>query len=191
MNTTLPTGADPEATASKAATPMPADSAPPRPKLQMVGLRSVLIVLALIEAWFGISDAPVLLGDTSHIGSGIGSGLVKAHLAAHPVLAVAAIAFASLGYVRHAIIALGTIIIMTWLSDMPSVIAHGLEFKSAFSAVETTAKVIAFPLIAACAIAYAAHNEHLGRATFLVAVPTLFNVVLIVGFAIGVMIYGF
>ncbi|HAP11014.1 MAG TPA: hypothetical protein DCR50_09195, partial [Afipia sp.] len=117
--------------------------------------------------------------------------LVKAHLAAHPVLAIAAIVFAAMGRVRHAIVALGTIIIMAWLSDMPSVIAHGLAFRSAFGAVETTAKVIAFPLIAACAIAYAAHNEHLGRATFLVAVPTLFNLVLLVGFAIGVMIYGF
>ena len=51
--------------------------------------------------------------------------------------------------VRHAIIALGTIIIMTWLSDMPSVVTHGLEFKSAFSAVETTSRIIAFPLVAA------------------------------------------
>ncbi|MDZ4369364.1 MAG: hypothetical protein U0987_20440 [Afipia sp.] len=173
------------------ATPVIAEAATPAPAPRMLGLRTVLIVMAVIEMFHSMSDAPVLFGDMSHIGSGIGSGLVKAHLAAHPVLAIAAIAFASLGYVRHAIIALGTIIIMTWLSDMPSVVAHGLEFKSAFSAVETIAKVIAFPLIAACAIAYAAHNEHLGRATFLVAVPTLFNVVLIVGFAIGVMIYGF
>lgn len=161
------------------------------PAPRMLGQRTVLIILALIEAWFGFSDAPVLFGDMSHIGSGIGGGLIKAHLAAHPVLAVAAIVFAAMGRVRHAIIALGTIIIMAWLSDMPSVVAHGLEFRSAFSAVETIAKVIAFPLIAACAIAYAAHNEHPGRATFLVAVPTLFNVVLLVGFAIGVMIYGF
>jgi hypothetical protein len=74
---------------------------------------------------------------------------------------------------------------------MPSVVAHGLEFKGALSAVETVSKVIAFPLMAACAIAYAAHDEHLGRATLLVAVPTLFIVVLLVGFAVGVMIYGF
>ena len=103
---------------------------------------------------------------------GLGGGLIKAHLAAHPVLAVAALVFAAMGRVRHAIIALGTIIIMGWLSDMPSVVARGLEFKSTFSAVETTAKIIAFPLLAACAIAYAAHNEHLGRATLLVAATT-------------------
>ena len=177
------------------ATPVIADSAAPEPTSmpapQMLGLRAVLIILALIEAGLGLSDAPTLLGDMSHIGSGIGAGLVKAHLAAHPVLAIAAIVFAAMGRARHAIIALGTIIIMAWLSDMPSVVAHGLEFRSAFGAVETIAKIIAFPLAAACAIAYAAHNEHLGRATFLVAVPTLFNVVLIVGFAISVMIHGF
>jgi len=173
------------------ATPIDEQPTAPAPARRQLGLRAILFILAAIEAWIGLSDAPSLFGDLTQIGSGIGSGLIKAHLAAHPVLAVAALVFAALGHVRHAIIALGTIIIMAWLSDMPSVIAHGLEFKSAFSAVETTARVIAFPLIAACAIAYAAHNEHLGRATLLVAIPTLFTVVLLVGFAIGVMIYGF
>lgn len=176
-------------------TPVIAEDAAPEPTSmpapQLLGLRAVLIILALIEAGLGLSDAPVLFGDMSHIGSGIGGGLIKAHLAAHPVLAIAAIVLAAMGHARHAIIALGTIIIMTWLSDMPSVVAHGLVFKSAFSTVETTARIIAFPLMAACAIAYAAHNEHLGRATSLVAVPTLFNVVLLVGFALSVMIYGF
>lgn len=173
------------------ATPVIADPAAPAPAPRLLLLRGVLIVLAAIEAWFGFSDAPTLFGDMSHIGPGIGGGLIKAHLALHPLLAAAALAFAATGRVRQAIIALGTIIIMTWLSDMPSVVGHGLEFRSAFSAVETTAKIIAFPLIAACAIAYAAHNEHLGRATLLVAVPTLFNIVLLVGFIVGVMIHGF
>ncbi len=176
MNSALPTMGE------------PAESVPAPRRL---GLRGVLIILAMIEAGLGISDAPTLFGDMTHIGSGIGSGLIKAHLAAHPLLALAAIVFAAMGRVRHAIIALGTIIIMAWLSDMPSVVVRGFELKGTFSIVETTARVIAFPLLAACAIAYAAHNEHLGRATLLVAIPTLFTVVLLVGFAIGVMIYGF
>ncbi|HEX7790503.1 MAG TPA: hypothetical protein VF467_08280 [Afipia sp.] len=176
MNTHLPTAADP---------------ASPAPALRLMGLRIVLIIMAAIEMFQGISSAPVLFGDMSHIGSGIGAGLVKAHLAAHPLLAIAAIVFAAMGRVRHAIVALGAIIIMTWLSDMPSVVLHGLEFKSAFSTIETMSKIIAFPLMAACAIAYAAHDEHLGRATLLVSIPTLFGVVMIVGFAIGVMMYGF
>lgn len=173
------------------ATPTAADAATPKPRLHLMGLRVALITMAVIELLYGISDAPTLFGDTSHIGPGIGGGLIKAHLAAHPLLAAAAIVFATLGYVRHAIIALGTIIVMTWLSDMPSVVSHGLPFKGAFSSIETISKIIAFPLMAACAIAYAAHDEHLGRATLLVSIPTLFGVVMIVGFAVGVMIYGF
>lgn len=173
------------------ATPVIDEAAAAAPASRLPGLRSVLIGLALIEAWFGFSDAPVLFGDMSHIGSGIGGGLIKAHLAAHPLLAVAAIVFAAMGRVRHAIIALGTIIAMTWLSDMPSVVSHGPQFKGTFSSIETFSKIIAFPLMAACAIAYAAHDEHLGRATLLVSIPTLFGVVMIVGFAVGVMIYGF
>lgn len=173
------------------ATPVIADPAAPAPAPRLLPLRIALIVLAAIEAWFGFSDAPTLFGDMSHIGPGLGGGLVKAHLALHPLLATAALAFAATGRVRQAIIALGTIIITNWLSDMPSVVGHGLEFRSAFSAVETTARIIGFPLVAACAIAYAAHNEHLGRATLLVAVPTLFTIVLLVGFIVGVMIHGF
>jgi hypothetical protein len=173
------------------ATPANTDITAPASAPHLIGLRAALVVLATIEAWIGFSDLPALLGDMSGIPGGLGGFLVKAHLATHPVLAVAALAFALFGRVRYAIVALGTVIIMAWLSDMPSIVARGFEIRSAFSFVETSAKIIAFPLIAACAIAYAAHNEHPGRATLLVAVPTLFNIVLLVGFFIGVMIYGF
>jgi len=156
------------------------------------GVRIVLISLALIETWLGFSDATALFGDTATAsGSSLGGFVTKVHLAAHPVLAIAALVFASLGRIRPAIIALGIVILFGWLNDMPSVVLHGMEFKSTFSAVETTARIIAFPLIAACAIAYAARGEHLGRATLLVAAPTLFNMVLLVGFFVSVMIYGF
>lgn len=175
----------------KTATPAPAGSALPESALPLMSLRIALIIVATIELFSGISGASVLFGDMSHIGSGLGGGLIKAHLAAHPVLAAAAIVFAAMGRVRHAVIALGAVIIMAWLSDMPSIASHGLQLKGTFSMIETTARIIAFPLIAACAIAYAARNEHLGRATLLVAVPTLFGIVMIVGFAVGVMIYGF
>ncbi len=173
------------------ATPVTADTIAPAPAPRLIGLRIVLIFLAVIEAYFGFSDMPALFGDMSHIPGGLGGGLVKAHLAAHPVLATAALVFAAMGRVSHAIIALGTVIIMTWLSDMPSIVARGFEIRSTFSFVETTARIIGFPLIAACAIAYAAHNEHLGRATSLVAIPTLFNIVLLVGFIVSVVKYGF
>ena len=169
------------------ASPAPPPVSAPHP----IGLRLALAIVALVEAWLGLSDMPVLFGDMSHIADGLGGGLIKANLALHPVLAMAALAFAAMGRVRHAIVALGTVIIMVWLSDMPSIVAHGFDLRGAFSAVETMTRIVAFPLLAACAIAYAAHDEHLGRATFLVAVPALFNIVLVVGFIVSVMKHGF
>jgi hypothetical protein len=45
--------------------------------------------------------------------------------------------------------------------------------------------------MAACAIACAARNQRLGIATVLVTIPTLFNLVYVMAFAISVAIYGF
>ena len=74
--TTLPPSAAP--------TPFPA-----APRLR--GLRILLIIVAVIEAFGGLSSAPILFGDISEIpGPGIGGAMVKLHLAVHPVLALAA-----------------------------------------------------------------------------------------------------
>jgi hypothetical protein len=74
---------------------------------------------------------------------------------------------------------------------MPPVVLHGLEFGSGLAALQTTAQIIAFPLMAACAIALAARDRRLGLATALVGIPTLFNVFGVIAFAIGVSLYGF
>ncbi len=157
----------------------------------MLGLRIVLILMGLMEALDGFPSASTLFEDMSQIpGPGFGSFLIKAHLATHPVLAVAVIVLAAIGRVRAAIIALSAIAIMTWLNYMPSVVLHGLDFKGT-SAVETPLRIVAFPLMAVCANAYAARNQRLGLATLLASLPTLLQWLGIVFFAIGVMIYGF
>lgn len=171
------------------AVPILADSAPaPR----HLGLRTVLIIAALLEAFDGLSSVSILFGDMSEIpGPGFGGFLIKAHIATHPVLALAALLFAIIGRVRHAIIALGAVVIMTWLNYMPSVVLHGFGFDNAYSTLHGTAQIIAFPLMAACAIAYAARNQRLGIATALVSLPTLFHLFGVLAFAISVMLYGF
>jgi hypothetical protein len=155
-------------------------------------LSIVLIVLAAIETFGGLSSVSILFGDMSEIpGPGLGGFLIKAHIAIHPLLGVGALVLAAIGRVRYAIIALGIIVIMTWLNDLPSAVLLGFEFKGFLSTLQTVAQIIAFPLIGACAIAYAAHNENLGRATLMLAIPTLFGVLGVLAFAIGVNIYGF
>jgi hypothetical protein len=169
-----------------------ADTAPAPTRQRHLGLRVVLIIVAIVEAFDALSSVSILFGDMSQIpGPGIGGFLIKAHIATHLPLALAALPFAAIGRVRYAIIALGAVVAMTWLNYMPSVVLHGLEFNSGFAALQTTAQIIAFPLMAACAIALAARDRQLRLATALVGIPTLFNVFGVIAFAIGVSLHGF
>jgi hypothetical protein len=166
---------------------VPAPIRPPR----LLGLYLLLIIVAAIETFEGLSNAPTLFGDMSAIpGPGIGGAIIKAYIASHPVLALAALAFATVGRLRYAIMALGALVLMNWLNYMPSVVLHGLDFGGV-SAFQTPVQIIAFPLMGACAIALAARNERLGLATMLVSIPTLFNIAAVIAFAIGVFLYGF
>jgi hypothetical protein len=167
-------------------------SAPAPARQRHLGLRIVLIIVAIVEALDALSSVSILFGDMSQIpGSGLGGAIIKAHIATHLPLALAALVFAAIGRVRYAIIALGAVVAMTWLNYMPSVALHGLEFDTGFAAPQTTAQIIAFPLLAACAIALAARDRRPGLATALVSIPTLFNVFGIIAFAIGVSLHGF
>ena len=156
-----------------------------------LGLRVVLIIAALLESFDALSSVSTLFGDMSEIpGPGFGGFLIMAHIATHPVLALAVLVFAAVGWVRYAIIALAAIVFMTWLHYMPSVVIHGLEFKGV-GAFETPVRIIAFPLMAACAIALAARDQRLRLATALASIPTFYSLVGLIIFAIGISIYGF
>ncbi|MGV7211995.1 hypothetical protein [Bradyrhizobium sp. UFLA05-112] len=164
---------------------------PTLPTRRPFGLLLVLLAVAVLEAFDGLSNVSTLFGDMSEIpGPGLGGFLIKAHIATHPVLALMALACAAMGRLRGAILALAAIIVTTWLHDMPSVVLHGFDFAG-ISAFQTPAQFIAFPLMAACAIACALRNQRLALATLLVSAPTLFNMLMLVAFAVGVAIYGF
>ena len=158
---------------------------------RLLGRYLLLIIIAAIESFDGLSNASMLFGDTSQIpGSGVGGAIIKAYIASHPVLALAALGFATIGRLRYAIIALGALVLMTWLNFMPSVVRHGLDFNG-ISAFETPVRIIAFPLMGACAIALAARNQRLRLAAMLVSIPTLYSVAAVIAFGIGIFLYGF
>lgn len=174
-----------------AAIPLPAD-APPVPRL--FGLRILLGVAALIEVgqglWF-VSDLLI----PGYKASGLDGAIARAHLAVHPVLALAALLFVVIGRLREATILLGALVLLTWVNEMPSVLQHGLDLRNSYTALQTVPQIIAFPLMAACGIASAARHQRPGMAAALVSIPTLFMVlfhaVSMVVFAIGVTMYGF
>ena len=175
---------------NSAATLPDAAPVPIRPP-RLLGLYLFLIIIAAVEAFEGLSHAPMLFGDVSeNPGPGVGGAIIKAYIAAHPLLALAALAFATVGRLRYAIMALGALVLMNWLNDMPSVVRYGLDFGG-LSAFQTPVQIIAFPLMGACAIALAARKERLGLAALLVSIPTLFGVLAVLAFAISVFLYGF
>jgi len=158
---------------------------------RLLGIYILLIIIAVIETFDGLSSVPILFGDMSEIpGPGIGGAIVKAYVAIHPVLAPAALVLAAVGHVRHAIMVLGALMLATWLNYMPSVVRHGLDFGGV-ATFETLAQIIAFPLMAACAIALAARNQRLALAATLVSLPTLSGVFGVIAFAVSVAIHGF
>jgi hypothetical protein len=171
------------------ATTLNDDAAVPIRTPRLLGLYLLLILIAAIEAFDGLSHAPILFGDMSKI-PGPGGAIIKAYIASHPLLALAALVFATIGSLRCAIMALGGLVLMTWLNYMPSAVRHGLDFNG-LSAFETPVQMIAFPLMGACAIALAARNQRLGLATMLVSIPTLYSVFAVIAFGIGVILYGF
>ncbi len=167
------------------ATTLPDAASVPVRAPRLLGLYLLLIIIAAIEAFEGLS------GDMSEIpGPGLGGAIIKTYVASHPLLALAALALATAGRLRYAIMALGALVLMNWLNYMPSVVRHGLDFGG-LSAFQTLVQIIAFPLMGACAIALAARKERLGLATMLVSIPTLFDVLAVIAFGISVFLYGF
>jgi len=158
---------------------------------RLLGLYLLLILVATIEAFDGLSHVPALFGDMSEIpGPGVGGAIIKAYIAVHPLLALAALALATTGRLRYAIMALGALVLMNWLNFMPSVVRHGLDFNG-IAAFETPMQIIAFPLMGACAIALAARGQRLGLAALLISIPTLYGVLAVVAFGISVFLHGF
>ena len=76
---------------------------------RLLGRYLLLIIIAAIESFDGLSNASILFGDMSQIpGPGVGGAIIKAYIASHPVLALAALGFATIGRLRYAIIALAS-----------------------------------------------------------------------------------
>jgi len=161
--------------------------APPATE-RLLGLRVVLILAALFEAYDGGSTlSAITSGPAQHTTQGLVGVLNMAQIVSHPFLAASALGFALIGRVRDAIIALAAILAMNWLSDVPSLALHGFEFDSLLM----ISHVVAYPLMAACGIALALRGERLGLATAMVILPTLFSVAGITAFAAAVSIHGF
>ncbi|MGH6709499.1 MAG: hypothetical protein ACREEK_11065 [Bradyrhizobium sp.] len=164
-------------------------AASPAPRL--IVLRILLAIVAGLELFDSLIGAPMLLdGSSSFPGPGLGGAIIKLKMAVHPVLALAALILAAIGYVRQSIITIGAVVLMTWLSYMSAVARHGLDFSST-GLYQSPAQIFLYPLMAACAIALAARSNWFWPAAALAGIPSFLGVIGMVTFAIAVAIVGF
>jgi hypothetical protein len=112
--------------------------------------------------------------------------LTTAKILLLPLVSGAALLLAISGRVRHAIMALGAVMLVEWAHDLPSLAIHGLP-----SGLITLAQTFIYPVIAAAAIWLAARGRLLGLAVAFVAVLTVEFWAGAIAFAIAVSIYGF
>lgn len=157
------------------------------PLLRHEHLHIVLLAVTMIKAISTFTDASALFGGIDDM-----AALTVMALALNPLCAIAAFIFTLQGRLSGAICALAAIVVLNWLSDMVSVVLHGFDFAGSISlTLVTTLQIVGYPLMAACAIAFALGEEYLVTATTLVTLPMLVSAGSIVAFAIGVTIYGF
>ncbi len=153
----------------------------------------LLATAAALELLQGLSDLPILFGDTSEIpGLGIAGWIIKAKLALLPIVALAALILAASGRLRQALLAMAAVVLLTWLSYLPSVFVHGLEFEGdGTGGLITLFQLVLAPVLVVVVAALALRGERLTLAAVLAVVPTMLSVVFILLFAVGVAIYGF
>jgi hypothetical protein len=163
--------------------------------------RLLLLIVASIELMGGIGALPTLAGDLNEVpGPGLGGQIIIATIVLRPIAAAAALFFVVRGKIPYALVAMAFIILMSWLSYVPSIRLHGLDLSGNLneitlgSAMVTAGlffQVIIAPMLALVIAALALTGTRLTLATVLAILPTLVQVLGVIAFGIGVAIYGF
>jgi hypothetical protein len=157
-------------------------------------LRIVLAILAAYELWDALAALPILFVDYGHETALLrfAQALVSVRIVLAPLVTVAALWFAATGKLRHAIIALAALVLLTWvLDDVWSIPINGLELDFTLGGLVVVLKIFIFPLAAIAAIYLALKDRRLGLACALVALPTVVKWIGIMLFAIAMAMYGF
>ena len=160
---------------------------------QQSRLTIALCVLAGLVTLSALSDFPSIFYERDHTEPLIifAQTLTNAWLAIAPLIAGTALVFAFMGRVRHAIVMLAALILVRWLTELPSIAIHGWELSADYGGVIVAIQRFLYPVIAVAAIVFAVKNRRLWLATVFVSLPTAVAWAGVLIFAIGVSIYGF
>ena len=150
-------------------------------------LHCLLIVVALLEGVKAILDLPMII-DRPNLLFGspgvmpatlLGIVLTKAYVTFHPLLVTAGLMFALSGNLRAALLALGAIPVISWLS-MLSVMFQDERtlqgFWTSWWAIQwSIAQMFVFPALVGIAIALAVLTSRTMLSAVLIAIPTVYD----------------
>lgn len=170
-----------------------ADSAATAPRELPRWPTLLLLVAAAIEFLGGLGSLPILAGDLSEVpGPGLGGQIIIATIILHPIAAAAALLFLVRGSLTWALVAMAVVILLDWLSYLPSFQLHGIELQDDGTGGLFTFLVLILPPILVLAVSgLALAGTRLTLASLLAVLPTLISILSVLAYAIGVAIYGF
>jgi hypothetical protein len=153
----------------------------------------LLLIVAIFEFMGGLSALPILAGDLNEVpGPGLGGAIIIGTIILHPVAAAAALFFLVRGNLPGALVSMAIVILVGWISYLPSVQLHGLEMQAdGAGGLLTFALIVLPPALVLAITGLALMGKHLTLATLLAILPTLVGFLSVVAFGIGVAIYGF
>ena len=153
----------------------------------------LLLIVALIEFMGGLGDLPILAGNLDEIpGPGLGGKIIVATIIMRPIAAAPALFFLVRANLPSALVSMSVVILLGWISYLPSIQLHGLEMQEDGAGGLLTFVLIILPPILVLAIAgLALTGKRLTLATLLACLPALVGILTAVAFGIGVAIYGF
>jgi hypothetical protein len=155
-------------------------------------VRLGILVLAALRLWGALSNLAVF-ANLSEYDNSLAQWMIFANTALAPFLAGAAVYYAARHRLANAIVALaGMAIAELLLVNVPSLLNHGPDnFGSGPYAVFVFVRAMVLPALCFVAVWLARQNRQLTLAAVLASLPVIADIIGVVTFAIGVMIYGF
>jgi hypothetical protein len=158
-----------------------------RPVQEDFWLHCLLIVVALLEGVKAILDLPLII-DRPNLLYGpwgvmpatlAGMILAKLNVISHPLLVIAALMFTLSGKLREALIALGAITVISWLSILPVMLQDEMTLRAFWTgwwAIQwSIAQMFVFPALVGIAIALAVLTSRTMLSAVLIAIPTIYD----------------
>lgn len=173
---------------------MSTQTAPAPARHPHLWLQRTLLAVAAVELLNALLGLPsIFIYDSKERGLvQFAQALVSLYLALAPLVCAAALWLAWRFRLRHAIMALGALALLSWgLDDIWTAAIHGFELGLSFPGQAMAFHHFVFPAVAAAGIVLAYRERQLPIAGLLVCFPTLYNWLMFFIFAGAMLINGF